>query len=181
MVRIAGQDSALTRYRARLRRARIIYATVLATLAAVVVTTVSIVWSRGEIAHTSLRTARTPAPATPLVLPSAHQTLAWRSGDHAAMGNPFWRGTVVTFGRHAVRGRVARTGAITWSYTRTDRTVCTAAQTQGATVVVYRDSGNCDELTALDSGTGARRWTRTLDEDGMPVNGTPRVTVTPGT
>ena len=33
--------------------------------------------------------------------------------------------------------------------------------------------GNCDELTALQSGTGKRRWTPTLDFDGQPLNGHP--------
>ena len=34
-------------------------------------------------------------------------------------------------------------------------TVCTAIQDQGVTVAVYQLHGNCDELTALDSDTGA--------------------------
>jgi hypothetical protein len=46
------------------------------------------------------------------------------------------------------------TGQITWSCTRTDRVVCAAIDAGGATIAVYRLHGECDELTALDSGTG---------------------------
>ena len=67
----------------------------------------------------------------------------------------------------------ARTGKQTWSYYRSDRTVCTAAQIGGVAVAVYRLAGNCDELTGLDADTGARVWTRTLDSNGQPVDGLP--------
>jgi hypothetical protein len=97
----------------------------------------------------------------------------WRTRDRTAIGHPQWRGTVVTYSPHTVRGRDARTGRQTWSYTRTDRSVCTAIQTAGTTVALYARDGNCDEITALNSNTGVREWTRTLDEDGKPVNGAP--------
>jgi len=76
-----------------------------------------------------------------------------------------------------VRGRDVRTGAQTWYYTRTDRTVCTAMQVSGVTVAVYRLHGNCDEITALDTGTGKRKWTRTLDLDTHQLNGVPTFTI----
>jgi len=49
--------------------------------------------------------------------------------------------------------------------------VCTAIQTQSVTIAVYKLHGNCDELTGLDSATGARKWTRTLDKDGAEFDG----------
>jgi outer membrane protein assembly factor BamB len=154
---------------------------VLTVLAGIVAIGVAVAWSHGEIAHTSLHTvARAPA-TLPAQAPSRDLHEAWRTPDRAAIGSPQWDGTVVTFGAHAVAGRDARTGRATWSYTRSDRTVCTAAQTGGTTIAVYAVHGNCDEVTALDSDTGRRRWTRTLDMDGMPVNGQPSYQVTSAT
>lgn len=177
----AGGTAALGRYVARMRRARIVYAAVLAVLVAAVGVGVGVAWSHGEIAHVSLHTVPAGPASLPVAAPSPMQQPAWRSTDRAAIGTPQWGGTVVVWGGGEVLGIDARTGARTWSYTRTDRTVCTAAQAAGTTIAVYRNGGNCDEVTALDSATGARRWTRTLDEDGKPINGTPRYQVLPST
>ena len=106
---------------------------------------------------------------------------AWHTSDQIAIGTPRSRGTIVTYSAHTVRGRDARTGAQTWYYTRSNRTVCTAIQTNGTTIAIYENHGNCDEVTALSSNTGDRRWTRTLDKDGMPVNGHPAYQVSDAT
>jgi hypothetical protein len=166
-------DTAIGRYRARMRRARLIYLAVLAGILVLVGTGVAVAWTNGEIGNVSLHTVRTAPAGLPMAAPAKPLQLAWRTSDRAAIGNPQWHGTVVTYSAHTVRGRDARTGKQTWAYTRTDRSVCTAIQTAGTTIAVYADNGNCDELTALGSGTGARKWTRTLDEDGKPVIGTP--------
>jgi hypothetical protein len=167
-------DPAVRRYLTRLRRARMVYAAVVTAIVVVVGAGVAFAWTNGEIAHVSLHTVRSGPPTLPVAAPSQPLQVAWRTPDRAAIGDPQWRGTVVTYAAHTVRGRDARTGQQTWSYTRTDRSVCTAAQVSGVTVAVYDDGGNCDEITALNSNTGAREWTRTLDEDGKPVNGQPR-------
>jgi outer membrane protein assembly factor BamB len=98
-------------------------------------------------------------------------TQAWTSTDATAIGSPLVEGTVVTYDAHTMRGRDALTGEQTWSYTRTDRTMCTAIQSQSVAIAVFKLHGNCDELTALDATTGTRRWTRTLDKDGAEFNG----------
>jgi hypothetical protein len=103
---------------------------------------------------------------------------AWRSADHTATGIPYSGGSVVTYDEHAVHGRDGSTGAITWSYSRSDRTVCSVVQVGGVSVALYRLHGDCTEVTALDSQTGARKWARTLDEDGQLVQGTPATQAT---
>jgi outer membrane protein assembly factor BamB len=165
-------DTPIGQYRARMRRARLVYFAVLAVLVVLIGAGVAFAWTNGEIGHVSLHTVKSAPADLPIATPSQPLQVAWRTTDHAAIGNPQWRGTVVTYSPHTVRGRAARTGNQTWAYTRTDRTVCTAMQTDGITVAVYADNGNCDEVTALNSNTGIREWTRTLDEDGKPVNGT---------
>lgn len=167
---------ALTEYNARLRKSRIGYGLLLAVLVIAAGVIVKIAYVHGEISHAKLSTAHSAAPSVPLAAPAAAPSQAWMSSDHTAIGTPYWGGTVITYSTHAVVGRDALTGKVRWSYTRTDRTTCTAAQIGGVTIAVFRLHGNCDELTAMDSGTGARNWTRTLDKDGHPVNGTPRFT-----
>jgi hypothetical protein len=165
--------AALARYRTRLRRPRLIYAGSLVVLVVLTVVGVAVAWANGETAHVTLHTVKAAPGDLPDAPPSATLHESWRTTDRAALGTPRWKGTVVTYDQHTVRGRNARTGAQTWSYTRTDRSVCSALQVRGATIAVYAVDGNCDELTALDSSSGARMWTRTLDEDGRPVNGRP--------
>lgn len=174
-------DDALTRYRVSMRRSRTIYYAIIAVIVAALGTWVAVEWSQGEISHASLRTVHTAPPTLPIGTPSPAPQLAWRAGDQVALGVPQFGGTVIAFSQHTVGGRDIRTGMPTWTYTRTDRTVCTAAQLNGVTIAAYRHDGNCDELSAFDSGTGQRRWTRTLDQDGMFVDGSPQYQVTPFT
>ncbi|HJQ42292.1 MAG TPA: PQQ-binding-like beta-propeller repeat protein [Jatrophihabitantaceae bacterium] len=172
-----AEQAALDGYRQSLRWKRRIYAAVIAVLVVTAAIVVKVAYSHGEISHATLRTTNTELIAPPLRPISVSPTQPWRSSDHSAIGTPVWDGTVVTYGPRAVRGRNALTGEITWSYTRTDRTVCTAIQTQGVTIAVFRLHGNCDQITALDSNTGKRKWFRTLDKDGHPLNGTPSYSV----
>jgi len=146
-----------------------------------------VTWSRGEAAHASLHTFAPPPRPLGVSTPSETQREVWRTSDHLALGTPHFSGTIITYSEHTVGGRNARTGAQTWSYTRTDRTVCTTAQmtdtasARGYTVAVYEHKGNCDQLSAFDSGTGRRLWTRTLDMDAMPLDGHPMYQVTSDT
>lgn len=174
-------EAALARYRARNRRSRLVYFGVVGAIVAALIAVAAVAWSRGEAAHASLHTI-TAAPS-PLAIqsPAPQPQPVWRTGARTAIGVPQWGGTVITFSRHTVGGRDARTGRPTWAYTRTDRNVCTAAQAGGTTIAVYALGGNCDELSAFDSQTGQRRWTRTLDQDGKPIDGRPAYQVQPFT
>lgn len=174
-------EAALVRYRADLRRRRIVYVAVLAVLLAAVGTVVGVAWSRGEVSHATLHRFRPGPPNLPLAAPSANPQPAWHTSDRLADGVPQWFGTVITFSAHTVGGRNARTGARTWTYTRTDRTICAVGQAAGTTIAAFENRGNCDELDAFYSGTGSRRWSRTLDFDGLPINGRPTFQTTPFT
>jgi outer membrane protein assembly factor BamB len=156
-----------------MNRARLVYFGVVGVTVAALVAVVAVAWSRGEAAHARLHTFAPPPRAVPAANPSDSPALAWRTSDRMALGDPISGGTIVTYSPHTVGGRDARTGARTWSYTRTDRTICTVAQTTSTTIAVYRLHGNCDEVSAFDSDTGRRRWTRTLDKDQQPIIGVP--------
>lgn len=174
-------DPVLDRYRSDMRRSRAVYYAIVTVIVAALGTWVGIAWTRGEVSHASLHTIGRVPPSLPLATPSDIPQRAWTTTDRIALGVPQWGGTVVTYDQHTVGGRNARTGARTWSYTRTDRAVCTAAQLNGTVIAVYENKGNCDELSAFAAGTGKRDWTRTLDMDGMPLNGHPSYQVTPFT
>jgi hypothetical protein len=173
--------AALERYGRRMRRGRKVYFAVIAAVILAVGGTAGVIWLGGEAAHTHLTTVASAPPSVALQTQSAALHPVWQSPDRTAIGTPYWGGTVITYTTDSVRGRNSSTGAITWSYTRTDRTVCQAVQNQGVTVAIFEHNGNCDEVTALDSGTGERRWTRTLDkaeQESQPVNGHPSISVT---
>lgn len=167
----SASDAALATYLRRMRPLRIAYAAGIAALVAIALVLVKIAYDHGELSHAHLHTAQAAPSVATAPTPDATPKLAWSNTDTTAIGVPAVGGTVVTHDAHTVRGRDARTGAQTWSYTRTDRTVCTAIQAQDVTVAVYRLAGNCDELTAVDSQTGQRLWTRTLDKDGAEFDG----------
>jgi PQQ-like domain len=170
-------DQALRTYTNRMRRLGFWYAGTLAVIVIAVVAWVSVVMANSEIAHAKLHIASSPAPSIAAAAPSASPQLAWSTEDQLAIGQPVWGATVITFSTHTVSGRNARTGAATWTYTRSDLSICEVAQEQGQTVAVFDREGNCDEVNAFDSGTGKRAWARTLDSDGQPINGHPTYAV----
>lgn len=178
---LSESDAALQRYQHRLGRQRLVYFSAIAVVLAVIGVLVGVAWVHGEVHNTTLHTVHPPPQALPVAAASPNPQQAWQTSDRIAIGPPRWQGTIVTYSAHTVRGRDARTGAETWSYNRSDRTVCTAIQTNGTTIAVYNHNGNCDELTAVNSETGERRWTRTLDKDGRPVNGQPAYQVSDAT
>ena len=170
---------AFSAHRQRLRRARTLYAVIVGAVVVALVVVSAVAWNRGEISHATLHTFRPPPPSLQLGAPSPNPSPAWHTADRLAIGVPQYGGTVITYSAHTVGGRDARTGRRTWSYTRTDRTLCTAAQTTGTTIAVFRLHGNCDELAAFDSDTGRRRWARTLDKDQRPLDGAATYQVQP--
>ncbi|MDQ6851867.1 MAG: PQQ-binding-like beta-propeller repeat protein [Actinomycetota bacterium] len=174
-------DAALERHHVRLRHWRVTYAALILAAAVALVVIVKIAYSHGELSHATLRTVDPAPPSVTLQAPRSTLGEAWSTADRTAIGQPYWGGTVVTHDKRSVRGRDALTGAITWIYTRTDRTICQAIQDQGITIGVYELNGNCDQLTALDTETGQRKWSRTLDKDGAELNGHPRYAVVPDT
>jgi PQQ-like domain len=160
-------------YVARMRHLRRWYFAAVVALVVVAVVVAEVVLGHGEIARAHLHSAKSAAAAPPTGGPSATVSPAWESSDASALGQPGWAGTVVTYSAHTVTGRNYRTGAGVWSYTRTDFTICAVIQEQGQTVAFFDHSGNCDEVSAFDTGTGARIWYRTLDANGLPINGHP--------
>jgi hypothetical protein len=164
-------------YAAYLRGPRILYVAILGVILIALGVTVAVAYQHGEAANTTLRTVSAPPPAINVEQPAGTVAKAWGTTDATAVGTPYWKGTVVTYDDHTVRGRNGSTGKQTWSYSRSNRTICSVVQDDGRTYALYRVSGNCDQMTVLDSGTGVREWTRTYDKDGQPLNGTPTVIV----
>ena len=173
MTDVEERADPLARYVASMRRQRRWYFAVVAAVAAVAVAVTVVVWFTGEITHVHLHSVKTAPPSVPLGTPPAEPAAKWRSPDATAIGAPFSGGTVVTYSAHTVSGREALTGRAYWTYTRTDRSVCQVAQVQGRAIAIFENGGACNEVTTLDTGTGQRDWTRTLDENGLTVTGRP--------
>ncbi len=180
--RARSRDDVLSAFAARRRRWWAWYSSALAVAAVVVAAAVTIAWSTGEANNAHLSVARQVPPAVDTAPISSPLQLAWRTGDATAIGEPFHDGTVITYSTHTVSGRNALTGAVTWSYTRTNSSICQVAQEQGKTLAMFERDGNCNEIDAFDTDTGTRAWQRALDENMKPVLGHhPNVVVTPDT
>ena len=128
-------DDVLGAYVLRMRRLRRRYSIIVGVLVLAVVVAVKIVIATGEVAHAYLHEATGPA-ATPTAsaIPSG-LALKWHTSDSLASGQPAWDGTVVTFDAHTVSGRDYLTGAVRWSYTRTDVPICNVVQQQDLSLI----------------------------------------------
>ncbi|SDJ32969.1 PQQ-like domain-containing protein [Frankineae bacterium MT45] len=171
----SSADEFVAEFNAATKRARRRYIAVVTLVTAAAVAIFVTIVARGEISHVTSHTA-SAAPATVTAAPRSQPlTVAWRTDDTTAVGQPFFGGTVVTYSKHTVSGRDARTGSPRWTFTRSDRVLCSVIQESGKTQALYSAKGDCDELTTLDTGTGQRIQERTLDDDGNLVVGTPVV------
>ena len=157
------------------------YLAAVATVVVLITVAVMLIWTTGEAANAHLNVAAKAATILPRSASSSTLSTAWISSDTTAIGQPFIGGTVITYSKHTVTGRDARTGGTVWSYTRTNATVCQVAQQQGKAMALYSVGGNCDELSAFDAATGRRAWQRTLDENMTPIDGQPSVISLPDT
>lgn len=127
------------------------------------------VWRTSEIrnvhSHPTTKAGKELATGT---LPSALHS-RWHTADRMALGQPAYLDFVATYSSHSVVGRDAITGVVRWSYTRTDRSICSVVGDGSVVVAVYRHDGNCDELSGLAADTGKRAWTRTQFDNGIPT------------
>lgn len=158
-----------------MKRVRLTYVAVLAAILLIVGVVFSIAYARGEVNNSKLVTTRTPPSALPQATVAASVAQAWTTPEAAASGTPYSGGTVITHTADQVNGRSVTTGALTWSYRRSTRTLCNVVQAADQTFALWEVKGNCDQLTAQNSQTGALEWTRTLSIDDHPVNGHPAV------
>jgi hypothetical protein len=169
---IDAPQAALADYRDRMRRHRWIYIGALAFVVVVIVVVVQVVLRTGEIGNATLHPAASALPSPKSTVTSPSLTQAWHSTDATATGLPYDAGTVVTYDRHTVTGRNYATGAVVWTYTRSDVSTCNVFQEFGIAIAIYTDpDGYCDEADAFNTSTGAREWYRTLDSNGNTVEG----------
>lgn len=157
----------------RRRRGDLVVAAALLVAAAV---TVVALWWRSPVVATTSITAVVPivaAPGTDQVPPGFAP--AWREPSGATRAPVVAGPAVVTADGSTLVGRDAQTGSPSWSYTRSDRPLCTAGAGfpridggAGRVFALYRNGssgGYCSELTTLRPDTGARAAQRTTDAE----------------
>ncbi len=147
---------------------------VAAVLAVAVIALAAIVWLTSDIrATTSDPGPAEPAPSSAAALPT-RLVQAWTAATDAGLGavaSPY--GVVVTADQHTMTGRDAETGAVRWSYGRSNLPLCgfgsgdtdaAGAKLSGKVrgiVALYEKNGWCSQVQALDPVTGARTYART--------------------
>ncbi|GGL95740.1 Rv3212 family protein [Nakamurella endophytica] len=154
----------------------------LAAAIAVVVAAVGVVvyLTSDNRATTDATGPQVPPPSAASVAPTTLRQ-AWTAATDPSLGavaSP--SGVVVTTDRHAVTAHDAVTGAVRWSYTRSNRDLCAVGSgdtddqpvDQGSGVrgiaTVYAENGFCSQLMTLDPVTGSRSKVRTSP---LPLGG----------
>jgi hypothetical protein len=127
------------------------------------------VWQTSEIRAVRLHTATVSAQPLPSGAPAAAVKQAWQTDAVTASGSPVFDDVVVTSSGRSVIGRSVIDGSQRWSYTRTDRQLCTVVGASGLAIAIYAHDGLCDEVTALDIDTGQREWVRTFTLTASPA------------
>ena len=160
---------ALAAARRRTRRSWLRYGAGMSVFLVALLVFVFSVWRTSEIRNVHSHPTTKAAKELPSgALPSSLRTL-WHTTDRMALGQPVYLDVVATYSTHSVVGRDAKTGVVRWSYTRTDRSICSVVGDGNVVMAIYRHDGNCDELSALYADTGRRAWTRTQFDNGTPT------------
>lgn len=144
------------------RRTRVDLAVTAAIVVAVLVAVLA-VWNFSSARKTVSETVPAPsAEATPLAeLPAALRPTWTGTADRPALS---MAGGVVLASGGEVSGHDPATGARTWRYQR-DTDTCGLSTNAGLVLAYYPDARGCGEITALDPGTGQRKYTRSGQQD----------------
>lgn len=163
------------------RRRTILAATVIGAVVVALAAAVTPLVRASDLATTTLRVAAAPPPEPAAARLPASIAPIWsaggvppRSRTPLAIGASD-SGVVVVASSRGVTGRRLDDGAVLWSYRRGNATLCDWTRRDDLVVVAFRKSHGCRDLTALDAGTGARRWYRTA-----PVDATISLHAAPG-
>ncbi len=139
----------------------------LAATAIVVVVAVAavVVWWRSDARATTSTVATAPLPALAAAdtVPTSLRPL-WTAASAATTAPVVVAGVAVTADAATVTGRDPLSGAVSWSYRR-NLALCATAGQWGFAVAVYRDSGGCRQVTALQGASGARGPQRNSSAD----------------
>jgi PQQ-like domain len=150
-----------------------------AVVAAVAAVAVPVV-RHSDALTTTIRTAPT-SPAAPETAPLPATVRQLWSVPTGASAAPVAGPSVVQTGPDRVAGLDPATGLERWSYQRDNATLCGATRQDGVVLVLFAKSHGCRDLTALDAGTGARRWYRTLElSTGATLTSGPGIVVATG-
>ncbi len=157
-------------------------------LAVVVVIVGLVVYHYSDIRNASLVTGTVaPVPATPSAIPTT-LTQKWTAPTDPALGSvASASGVVVTTDQHSITAHDAETGAVRWTYSRSNRTLCAvgsgdigpasmgASASVAGITTVYNENGFCSQVMSFDPVTGARGKVRTSpnQENGSLVFGGP--------
>ncbi|KQS73373.1 PQQ-binding-like beta-propeller repeat protein [Modestobacter sp. Leaf380] len=127
----------------------------------VVVVVLALLWRGSDAAVTDSTTAAEPAPASGS--PAAALDRGWSADPTGpAPRRVVESGRVVLALTDGVRVLDPATGEEAWRYTRSNARLCDVTAVEGAVVAVFSTGGRCNEVVALDAGTGVRSWYRTV-------------------
>lgn len=150
--------------RTRFRRKRDYAVVVLIVL---VVAGVATVWWRNSDARATVSVTGSDnetVPPKPTGVP-AEFTQLWQALSGATTDPVIVGPTAVTGDKHTVTGRDPVTGAVRWSYDRSNLDLCTVSAAWGKALAVYHKTHNCSEVTELDGVTGKRGAQRNGDAE----------------
>jgi hypothetical protein len=150
--------------RTRFRRKRDYAAVVLIVL--VVAAGGTLWWKTSDAAATASVTGSgdVTVPPKPTSVPAEFKEL-WRAASGATKDPVVVGPSVVTGDQHTVTGRDPVTGAVRWSYDRSNLDLCTVIAAWGKALAVYHKTHNCSEVTELDGVTGKRGAQRNGDAE----------------
>ncbi|GAA4399204.1 Rv3212 family protein [Tsukamurella soli] len=129
----------------------------------VVAVGVVVVWYASSARRTTDVVAAQTAPV-PEPLAALPTTLRPTWTAHSTEPFQVVAGTVVTGDGGTVSGIDATSGRSAWRYTR-DEGLCGMISNTSTILAFYPDARGCGEVTALDPGTGQRRYARSSRED----------------
>lgn len=152
-----------------------------AAIAAVSVAAVAGVWATAPIRSSELTPADEEFVASaPLETVPADLVEAWTApaGELPGVHRPVTiGGLAIAHDEHTVSAVDPATGETVWSYTRTDRELCSLGAAWGRVVTTWRASQGCGDVVSIDAATGQYHRTRSsiAPDEVVPVTSNDRI------
>ncbi|AQA01399.1 hypothetical protein BVC93_01960 [Mycobacterium sp. MS1601] len=126
-------------------------------IAVVVALTAGVIWWTSDARATLSRPADSVSSAPPAAeaVPTGLREL-WSAPSPYTTVPVIAAGTVMTGDGSTMDGRDPVTGAVRWSYTRSDRELCGVTWVYNYAVAVYPDDRGCGQVSTVDAATGKR-------------------------
>jgi hypothetical protein len=108
--------------------------------------------------HTHYQRATSSPSTLPDQQPSTSLQRLWSTTGTPPATTAVGGSSVISADQHTITGRDPKTGAVRWSYERSNADICSWTVLESTVVVLYKNGKSCSDIDGFDADSGRERW-----------------------